>query len=160
MRNAPALVILVVSACSGGSTSQQPTIPSNQTPPPPTGSEPPTTPSGLSKEVCAQRASEFGAIPLRADQVALRRGTGAKTFADVRSTREDPIEVCMPQGERAWLKSVACADGSAPSASGRSGSVGAGGACGSIVDLYTVTCPEQQYEVFMDMYMCPPGEGV
>jgi hypothetical protein len=160
MRNAPALVILILSSCFGGSSSQPATLPSNQTPPPSTaGTAPPAAPTGLAKEVCAQRATEFGAVPLQADQVALRRGTGVKTFADLKSTREEPIEVCMPQGERGWITSVTCSDGSKPSASGRSGSVGAGGVCGSIIDLYTVTCPEKEYEVFMDMYMCPPGEG-
>jgi len=98
-------------------------------------------------------------VPLREDQVALRRGTGAKTFADIVTTKETPIEVCMPGGQRAWLGSVSCIDGTKPTGSGRSGSVGPGGTCGSIIDLYMVTCPEKQYEVFMDMYMCPPGEG-
>jgi hypothetical protein len=158
MRNAPALVILVVSACSGGSTSQAPTLPSNQPPPATTDQAPPAT--GLTKEVCAQRADELGPIPLQANQVALRHGTGVKTFAELASSREAPIEVCGPRGEVAWIKSVTCADSSVPSASGRSGSVGPGGVCGSIIDLYTVTCPEKQYEVFMDMYMCPPGEGM
>jgi hypothetical protein len=172
MRIAPALAILIVSSCSGGSTSQQPaTIPSNQTPPT-AGNEPPAAPAGLTNEVCAQRADDFGTVRLQADQVALRRGTGVKTFAELVATREAPIEVCMPQGERAWLKSVACvgAPQTPPSASepaapapsptfNRQGSVGAGGTCGSIIDLYVVNCPEKQYEVFMDMYMCPPGEG-
>lgn len=157
MRNAPALLILLA-ACSGGSTSQPPTIPSNQAPTV-ANVTPPPAPTGLTKEVCAQRPDELGPVALQPDQVPLRRGTGVTTFADVKSSREEPIEVCMPQGERAWLHGVTCTDGSAPSAAARNGSVGAGGSCGSIIDLYTVTCPEASYEVFMDMYMCPPGEG-
>lgn len=170
MRNASWMILLV--ACSGSSTSQQPTVPTNPPPatattPPPSTPEPTTAtpPSvaaapGLTKDVCGQRKSEFGPIALRDEQVGMRRGSGVKTFADVASSQQAPIEVCMVAGEHAWLKGVTCTDGSAPSNSGRSGSVGMGGACNSIIDLYMVTCPEKQYEVYMDMYMCPPGKGM
>ena len=157
MRNASWVVMLVV-GCGGSSPTPQTTPVSNQT-----TQQPPTTPpapTGLTKEVCAQRGEEFGPVPLREDQVALRRGTGVKTFADLASSKDAPIEVCMPDGEHDWIKSVTCAGGATPSSSARSGSVGPGGVCGSIVDLYIVKCPEKEYEVFMDMYMCPPGLGI
>ena len=156
MRNA--LWVLVVIGC-GGSPSKPPQQPA---PPVPTGGNPmdETSAGGLTKEVCAQRADEFGPVPLRAEQVALRRGTGAKKLTDVQSTKEAPIEVCMPGGQREWLGSVTCPDGSKPTGAQRSGSVGPGGTCGSIIDLYAVTCPDKEYEVFMDMYMCPPGAGM
>lgn len=157
MRNASWLVVVLV-ACGGANPPPQ-TTPSNPVPVTQTPTTPPA-PVGLTKEVCAQRADEFGQVPLREDQIALRRGTGAKRFADIETTKDAPIEVCMPGGERAWISSVACTDGTKPSASNRSGSVGPGGTCGSVIDLYIVRCPEKEYEVFMDMYMCPPGEGM
>jgi hypothetical protein len=118
-----------------------------------------TAPAGLTKDVCAQRADELGPVKLREDQVALRRGTGATKVSEIATSKAAPIEVCMPAGERAWLSSVACDDGTKP-AFQRSGSVGPGGTCGSILDLYMVKCSDKQHEVFMDMYMCPPGEGI
>jgi hypothetical protein len=138
--------------------------PAPQTPPPsntlPAGQQPPAAPAGLTQEVCAQKPDEFGAVKLRDDQVALRRGTGVQKLSDLASTREAPIEVCSPAGQRAWLSSVTCAGGEKPAGVQRSGSVGPGGTCGSIIDLYMVGCPEKQYEVFMDMYMCAPNESL
>ncbi|MBA3503483.1 MAG: hypothetical protein M4D80_08520 [Myxococcota bacterium] len=155
MRN---LIVCLLIGC-GGST------PPPQTPPPsnalPTGQQPPTqtTATGLTQDVCAQKKNDFGPVELREDQVALRRGTGVQRLSDLASTREAPIEVCNPAGQREWLTAVTCAGGEKPTGAQRSGSVGPGGTCGSIVDLYMVGCPEKQYEVFMDMYMCPPGKG-
>jgi hypothetical protein len=156
MRNV--LWVLVAIGCGGSSKAPQPPVqpdgPTIQNTPPP------ATPTGLTKEVCAQRADDFGPVPLRAEQVALRRGTGAKRITDVPSTKDAPIEVCMPGGQREWLASVTCPDESKPTNAQRAGSVGPGGTCGSIIDRYVVTCPDKEYEVFMDMYMCPPGAGI
>jgi hypothetical protein len=147
----PWLLFLV--ACGGSAPPPQAPVSNTGS-----GSQPPA-PVGLSNDVCRQRSDDFGPVPLRAEQVALRRGTGVKKLADIVSTREAPIEVCMPDGERAWLEATSCGDGSKP-AFQRTGSIGPGGTCGSVIDLYAVTCPEKQYEVFMDMYMCPPGKGI
>lgn len=151
------LWVSVLVACGGKAPAPQPP-PSNVS----TTTQPtePAAPAVLTKEVCAQRADEFGPVPLRAEQVALRRGTGAKKLGDIATTKDAPIEVCMPVGEREWLASVTCADGTAPTSRQRSGSVGPGGTCGSIIDAYIVKCPEKDYELFMDMYMCPPGAGM
>ena len=156
MRN---LLLVLLIGC-GGST------PPPQTPPPsntlPTVQQPPvqtTAATGLTQDVCTQKKGDFGPVELREDQVALRRGTGVQKLSDLATTRETPIEVCSPAGQRAWLGAVTCAGGEKPTGAQRSGSVGPGGTCGSIIDLYMVGCPEKQYEVFMDMYMCPPGQG-
>lgn len=154
MRNI--ILLAAVFGCGGSTPPPQPP-PSNAVP---IADAPIAPASGLTKEVCSQRADEFGPVALRAEQVALRRGTGAKTVADVATSKSAPIEVCMPAGEREWLASVTCSDGSKPTAAQRSGSVGPGGTCGSVIDLYSVTCPDKAYEVFMDMYMCPPGAGL
>ena len=156
MRNV--LWILVLAACGGSST--PPTTPPPQQPlantapeTPPAG--PPEVLPGLDASVCAQRADSFGPVPLNEAQLAQRRGTGATRFDLVVTTKEAPIEVCMPPGQRAWLATVSCKDGTRPTSAQRGGSVGAGGSCGSIIDLYEVVCPEKTYEVYMDMYMCP-----
>jgi hypothetical protein len=44
-------------------------------------------------------------------------------------------------------------------AGSRVGNTGTGGRCGTIIDLYAVPCPDKQYEVYMDMYHCLPGES-
>lgn len=93
-----------------------------------------------------------------------RRGAGAKTFGEVATTKEQPIEVCGIPAEMEWLLSVTCSDGSRPfrgwdhAHAARVGNVGPGGACGSIVDLYEVPCPEGTHAIYMDAYVCPLPE--
>jgi hypothetical protein len=77
------------------------------------------------------------------------------------STMDQPIEVCGVQGELAWLTLAKCDDGTNPfkgnaetAHAARTGSMGAGGRNGSIIDLYKVPCAEKTYEVYMDMYVC------
>jgi hypothetical protein len=117
----------------------------------------------LPKSVCNHREVGFAPVELTSEQLALRYGEHARTFADAPTSIDRPIEVCAPDGERAWLRRVTCEDGSNPFASpvaardARIGNVGTGGRCGSIIDLYEVRCPEATYKVFMDMYMCPEG---
>ncbi len=140
----------------GGSTPPPAPPPSNVAPPAPS-TPPPAT--GLAKSVCQQRGDTFGPVTLTAEQAALRRGASAMKFADITTTKALPIEVCNPGGQMAWLRKVTCADGSLASSTNRSGNVGPGGLCDSIIDLYVAVCPEKPYEVYMDMYMCGPGES-
>ena len=70
-----------------------------------------------------------------------------------------------------WLSKLTCDDGTRPlsdaraAQQARTGNVGPGGKCGNIVDLYRVTCPEGDVDVFIDMYWCtesvlaPPPKG-
>ena len=81
-------------------------------------------------------------------------------------SKAQPIEVCGVKGETAYLTRVTCADGSNPfggnrqrAHASRTGSIGSGGLCGSIVDLYEVPCPEGSVQVFMDMYLCGPSDA-
>jgi hypothetical protein len=84
--------------------------------------------------------------------------------ADVKSSKERPVDVCGVTGELEWLMRLTCSDGSHPypdmttAHESRTGNVGPGGRCGKIIDLYVVPCPDKQYEVYMDMYQCLPGE--
>ncbi len=96
---------------------------------------------------------------------AVRNGAGATRFGDVESTTGAPVEVCGIPAEMDWLMVPTCNDGSRPfdSAShahaARVGNVGAGGRCGSIIDLYEVPCPEGTYAIYMDAYVCPVPDG-
>lgn len=68
-------------------------------------------------------------------------------------SERNPVRANMPEGQRAYLRRLRCADGSAP-AFQRMGNMGAG-AFGSIVDLYEVRCEGStpaRSEIYMDMY--------
>lgn len=68
-------------------------------------------------------------------------------------SRENPVRVEGPAGQRSYLSQLRCADGAPPKFQ-RSGNVGSG-PYGSIVDLYAVDCGASapgQVQVFMDMY--------
>lgn len=66
-------------------------------------------------------------------------------------SRENPIRVNMPEGQRAYLDSLRCADGTAP-AYQRLGNFGPG-IYGSIIDGYEVRCPGiEPATLIMDMY--------
>lgn len=66
-------------------------------------------------------------------------------------SRENPVRVNMPPGERAYLSKLRCPDGERPKFE-RAGSVGIG-PYRNILDLYPVRCNGQEpAEVYMDMY--------
>ena len=170
----PALLV-VVTACGGKSAT--PATPANAATDPASTTTtttstpaPPVTGPGAAKDdlatLCATRPEEFGPVQLSVEQASRRHGLQAKTFADAPSSKDRPIEVCGIPEQRQWLMQTSCADGSKPYKSprdvsaSRQGNVGAGGRCGSIVDLYIAKCPEAQYDVYMDMYMCPEGQSV
>ena len=78
-------------------------------------------------------------------------------------SRENPIRTNMPEGQRAYLRSLRCADGAAPEFN-RVGNFGLG-VYGSIIDGYEVRCPDADpVTLLMDMYhpdhvetAAPPG---
>ena len=77
-------------------------------------------------------------------------------------TRENPIRVGGPEGARAYIARLRCADGSEPKV-GERGSAGVG-AFGSIVDLYPLDCGAARTGLVMDIYhaeheedRAPPG---
>ncbi|MCB2089279.1 MAG: hypothetical protein KDD98_10700 [Sphingomonadaceae bacterium] len=70
-------------------------------------------------------------------------------------SRENPVRASRPQGQRAYLGRLKCADGSAPAFT-RTGNLGPG-VYGNIIDNYRVTClgadgKEKTVNVVMDMY--------
>jgi hypothetical protein len=155
-----ALVLLGALGCGGKpATTTTPTAPpitAEGTEPKPVAPEAP--PAKPAVDICAGRP-EFGPVTLDETQLKLRYGQNAKTYADAPTTKEKPIEVCGIPASRQWLRGTTCADGSTARQNGRTGSVGAGGRCGSIIDLYSVTCPEGTIEVFIDIYMCGANES-
>ena len=111
----------------------------------------------------ARNCGEQGTAPIVVDAAtyAKRRGVGVTRFADVKTTSAEPIEVCGIDGEVAWLLAARCNDGKAAFASStvvqpsRDAWIGSGGRCESILDRYTVACPEQTYTMYIDRYICP-----
>jgi hypothetical protein len=92
---------------------------------------------------------------------AQRNGAGVTKFRDAHSTQARPIEMCGVDAANEWLTHLRCDDGSQPVKSHpdaertRTGNLGPGGRCGSLIDAYAVTCPERRYDIFMDAYVCP-----
>lgn len=73
-------------------------------------------------------------------------------------TKDNPVRVAMPQGERAYLANLRCSDGKAPSFF-RTGNLGPG-VYMSTIDDYVVDCGSAapgQVHVVMDMYF--PGHN-
>ncbi|SMF61492.1 hypothetical protein [Allosphingosinicella indica] len=75
----------------------------------------------------------------------------AVAAANPLGSKENPVRVGGPEGERAYLARLRCADGKAPQIGARS-EAGAGG-FGSVVASFAVTCPGAAPQaVIMDMY--------
>jgi hypothetical protein len=119
---------------------------------------------------CPGTATDTGSFMLGPQilttEQASRRWMATETdISKVKSSIENPIEVCGVPGQVMWLMNVTCPDGSHPHTDpeathwSRIGSVGQGGRCGAIIDLYPVPCPDGDYEVYMDMYMCTQAEA-
>ncbi len=87
-----------------------------------------------------------------------------RVLEEVKSSKEKPVEVCGVKGQLQWLMKAYCADGKHPFRSlreahkSRVGSIGEGGRCGKIVDLYRVPCETKVYEVYMSLYHCTESE--
>lgn len=106
---------------------------------------------------------EEGTAPIYvdADAWAARHGAAIKRFADAKAPVDAPIEVCGVEGEVEWMTSTVCNDGSNPYGTqaaaneSRDSWVARGGRCNSILDRYSVRCPEATYQVHVDRYVCP-----
>lgn len=114
------------------------------------------------QRMCGQPGG--GTVRLGPDEAAARYGKGAVKLSQVASSKERPVEVCGFRAQLEWLRRVTCEDGTSPFASlkeaydARVGSAGMAGRCMSIIDHYQVPCPEKLYDVYLDAYMCGPGE--
>lgn len=108
----------------------------------------------------------FGPAEIPLDRAQERVGTGATRFSELHTSVARPAEVCGVQGQVELLMRLTCDDGTNPYSSwedahdSRAGSVGAGGRCGTTIDLYPVKCKEAEYQVFIDLYACTEGESL
>lgn len=120
--------------------------------------------SGMS---CRRRPD--GSFDLTAEDMLARRGLGDRVFGETPSTVQSPIQVCGLRGQLEWLTRLTCADGSRPwgkdfqkAHNARTGSTMGYPRCpgdiGNMVDHYKAPCPEKQYDVYIDLYECGPGE--
>ena len=98
------------------------------------------------------------------DAYASRNGVMAARFSQLTTSMERPLEECGLRTVLQRLVALTCDDGSNPFRSdmraahaSRRGSMGAGGRCEQIIDVYVVKCPEKTYEVYADMYFCTEG---
>lgn len=110
------------------------------------------------------------------DPKALKKAVAAAVPSNWGLTKKSAINVCTPAGERRFLATLRCLDGSTPSFS-RSGSVGArnqvkklslgslsyfrtlapGQTDTHVIDLYQVVCPAKTHSLYLDMYHCMDG---
>ena len=118
----------------------------------------------MAEIACNRPYERDDSVYVTAQQFERRYGATAEKFSEVQSTVEKPVEVCGIPEELEFLTRLRCDDGSNPYPDGRAahfsrrGSVGLGGRCGSLIDLYPVPCPEKTYEVYIDVYICPVWE--
>jgi hypothetical protein len=161
---------IAAAACGGSRAATTTTTPA--APPSNTGGTTTETtdttpaPAADDRAVCANHPDEMGPYLLTDAQAAQRTGQGVRSIGALpATTKAHPVEVCGVAAENAWLAGLTCADGSHPYRgpqdveASRAGNVGAGGRCGGIIDLYKVPCPDHTYDVYMDMYLCGPGES-
>jgi hypothetical protein len=108
-------------------------------------------------------AQKIGERTIPPEEILAQMGLGnsdaeiARTVASASAhplgTTENPVRVGGPEGERAYVARLRCADGKAPKV-GQQGSAGVG-AFGTIVDVYPLDCGAAapgQVSLVMDMY--------
>jgi len=137
------------------------------TPPPNTATASPATgtTAGAGGLACGRNENDiFGPSLVPHDAYASRNGVMAARFSQLTTSMERPLEECGLRTVLQRLVALTCDDGSNPFRSdmraahaSRRGSMGAGGRCAQIIDVYVVKCPEKTYEVYADMYFCTEG---
>ncbi len=156
------LFVLLLAACPAKKPADPPKVPADAGEPVATPSDAPTPgtpPVGQpGNAFCANRPEKAGPFVLDATLAAQRRGMGAKTYADVDSTKAQPIEVCGMEGARIWLESTKCPDGSVGLQGGRFDSVGRGGRCDTMIERFKVGCPDGTLNIVFAVHFCGPGE--
>ncbi len=114
---------------------------------------------------CGRKDNDIFAPSLVPDDAyASRNGVMAARFSQLTTSMERPLEECGLRTVLRRLVALTCDDGSNPfrrdpraAHASRRGSMGAGGRCEQIIDVYVVNCPEKTYEVYADMYFCTEG---
>lgn len=108
------------------------------------------------------RPDAFGPVLVPRERFESRNGAQAASFSALSTSLDRPLEECGIPATLQKLVALRCDDGSNPfnqdlgeAHASRRGSVGPGGQCGSMIDVYEIACPERRYEVFSDIYVCP-----
>lgn len=168
MKRAVALGIMTIAACGGAQRSSPPAPTERAAGAPETAGEivadpPPAEGEPAPAIECAPPPGGYGAMTVMREIYDTRTGARATKFSELRSTQQRPLEECGIDIVLDRLATLTCDDGSNPfggnratAHDSRAGNMGPGGRCGSIIDLYEVTCPEGSYQVYADMYFCPP----
>jgi len=133
------------------------------TPPPSTAATGGTTAAG--GLACGRNDNDIFAPSLVPhDAYASRNGVMAARFSQLTTSMERPLEECGLRTVLQRLVALTCDDGSNPfrrdmraAHASRRGSMGEGGRCEQIIDVYVVKCPDKTYEVYADMYFCTEG---
>ncbi len=87
-----------------------------------------------------------------------------KLFSEQVTQAETPLEVCSVQDQLDLLLELRCDDGSNPfkgrteAHESRVQNIGESGRCGNVVDLYRISCPEKDYDIYLDSYVCIVSE--
>ena len=123
----------------------------------------------LAAPAAAQQSPRIGERTQSPEQLLARMGLApdqddlaeaiAAAAAHPLGSRENPVRVGGPEGERAYIARLRCGDGSAPRVGQRS-SAGVG-AFGTIVDVYPLDCGAAapgRIELIMDMYHAEHSE--
>ncbi len=114
------------------------------------------------KKDCA-RADAYSEIHAREEVYQGRYGSSATHYSQLQTTLQRPLEECGLQSALEHLSQLACDNETQPFATlesahnARKGSMGSGGRCASIVDVYEIVCPESRYLIHVDMYFCGPS---
>jgi hypothetical protein len=113
-----------------------------------------------------RKCGDSGTAPIEVDAEtwAVRSGANTQRFSEVQTSVAEPVEVCGIDSEVKWMTEVTCDDGSNPYGSiaeandRRDGWFENGGRCNSVLDRYTVACPEATYTIHVDRYICPAAQ--
>jgi hypothetical protein len=127
-------------------------------------SSPEPLPGAERAEIECTKPGLFGPSIVSAHDYEHRHGADASRFSDFTTSLERPLEACGIDAALEQLARLTCNDGTNPfggdphqAHASRAGSMGSGGRCDAIIDLYEVPCPEGEHSVYVDMYFCGPG---
>ncbi|MBL4635137.1 MAG: hypothetical protein JKY56_14795 [Kofleriaceae bacterium] len=107
----------------------------------------------------------IGPVAITAEKAKMRYGSGFHRLATAYISQSRPVEVCGTRAQYEWLRESKCANGRSPVASMKDfreasrGLVDVQGQCSSKIDRFMVSCPEKQYNVFLDGSMCGPDDN-
>ncbi len=159
-------VVALLSACAPNVTAGPVAAPTDSSPLPPLPASSAQAPPAASASPDHCKVKDmFSGVTVSAEEFERRKGAHASKFSEVPTTKATPLEACGVRESVEAIFRLSCNDGSRPFASpnqahaSRAGNVGVGGRCETVIDLYKIPCPEQTYDLYVDIYLCPVGRG-